>query len=160
MTLHTFQGQSAGPVEEGQPKNAVDKVIVEPGNRTFEGNNPGILYMGASRPTTMGTGDTSAHKRSMDSAIYFTGPNMNKGRILDIKYKQSIVGKRELYKKVALRDKWVARLEHNMVKPSYEQQYIDEIKQWCDGFRMNTEELEQALANKEWRTSLKRTTNY
>ena len=48
MTLYTFQGQSAGPVERGQPKNAVDRVIVEPRTRGFEGNNPGTLYMAAS----------------------------------------------------------------------------------------------------------------
>ena len=132
MTLHTFQGQSAGPVDAGQPMNAVDRIIVEPGTRTFEGNNPGILYMASSRATTMGTGfDTKEHaSKSTDSAIYFTGPNMNKGRILDIKYQQSTTGPKKLHKKVALRDKWkwVERLEGNMKKPQHDQTCIDEMK--------------------------------
>ena len=46
VTAHTFQGQSAGPVDEGQPKNAVDCVVFYPGNNKFEGNNPGLLYLG------------------------------------------------------------------------------------------------------------------
>ncbi len=49
MTAHTFQGQSAGPVDEGQPKNAVDCVVYEPGTKRFEGSNPGLLYMGGSQ---------------------------------------------------------------------------------------------------------------
>lgn len=162
MTLHTFQGQSAGPVDAGQPTNAVDRIIVEPGTRTFEGNNPGILYMAASRATTMGTAfeDNDAKSTSTDSAIYFTGPNMNRGRIVDIKYRQSTAGSKQLYKKVALREKWVARLEKNMVKPQYDQEYIDEMKQWCHEFRMSTEDLDEALANRAWRTNLRRSTNY
>ena len=43
VTTHTFQGQSAGPVDEGQQKNAVDCVVFYPGNNKFEGNNPGLL---------------------------------------------------------------------------------------------------------------------
>ena len=98
MTLHTFQGQSAGPVDDGQPLNSVDRIIVEPGTRTFEANHPGTLYMAASRATTMGTSQ-------LDSAIYFTGPNMNKGRILHIKYKRNNNHNDHMYKKVALREK-------------------------------------------------------
>ena len=62
MTAHTFQGQSAGPVEDGQPKNAVDCVFFEPGTRRMEGGCPGLLYMGVSRATTAGTG-------ALDSAM-------------------------------------------------------------------------------------------
>lgn len=95
MTSHTFQGQSAGPVDEGQqPKSAVDRVIADPGTRSFEGNNPGTLYMICSRATTTGTGQ-------LDSAIYFSGPNTNKGRVLDLKHQK---GTKKLYKKVALRE--------------------------------------------------------
>ena len=80
-TCHTFQGQSAGPVDKGHPENSVDRIVVDPGTRGFEGINPGLAYMAASRATTMGSDDRS----KLDSAIYFTGPNMNKSRVLDVK---------------------------------------------------------------------------
>lgn len=153
MTLHTFQGQSAGPVDEGQPPNAVDTVIVEPGTRSFEGNNPGTAYMATSRATTMGTGH-------LDSAIYFTGPNMNKGRVLNMKYQKSGTGDKKLYKKVQLREKWVARLEKNMVRPTYTAAHINDIKQWCHTFRMSAEQLDMALAKRDWRVTSLRSTNY
>ena len=44
-TCHTFQGQSAGPVSHGQQPNAVDRVIVDPGDKGMEGKNPGLLYI-------------------------------------------------------------------------------------------------------------------
>ena len=153
MTLHTFQGQSAGPVDEGQPPTAVDRVIVEPGTRTFEGNNPGTAYMALSRATTMGTGN-------LDSAIYFTGPNMNKGRVLDIKHQQSATGIRKLYKKIALREKWMARLEKNMIRPNYTTEYIEDVKNWCHQYRMSTKELDKVLAKRNWRELSRRATNY
>ena len=101
MTAHTFQGQSAGPVSEGQPKNAVDRIIFDPGNKIFEGNNPGILYMGASRATTVGTEEEA-------SALYFSGQNMNKFRVINLKLQRDGVTP---YKKVRLRDLWVKRFD-------------------------------------------------
>ena len=154
MTLHTFQGQSAGPVDEGQPKNPVDRIIVDPGTRSFEGSNPGLLYMAASRPTTMGTG-------SLDSAIYFTGPNMNRSRVLDIKYQASGRGsQKKLYKKVALREKWVARLDENTVRPKYDRAYVESIKRWCHTFKMTEDELDNALSKKGWRSSMRKGVNF
>ena len=38
QTIHTFQGQNAGPVETGQTPNAVQKLVCDPGTRRFEGN--------------------------------------------------------------------------------------------------------------------------
>ena len=78
MTAHTFQGQSAGQVDKEQPKNAVDRIVFDPGNKQFEGNNPGTLYMGASRATTAGTGNR-------DSALYFSGQNMNTFRVINLR---------------------------------------------------------------------------
>ena len=43
-TAHTFQGQSVGPVPPGRPVNAIQKIIVDPGKREFEGNNVGLFY--------------------------------------------------------------------------------------------------------------------
>ena len=44
QTIHTFQGQNAGPVETGQTPNAVQKLVCDPGTRRFEGNCVGLFY--------------------------------------------------------------------------------------------------------------------
>ena len=151
MTLHTFQGQEAGPVDEGRSPNAVDTIIVEPGTRSFEGNNPGTAYMAISRATTMGTGN-------LDSAIYFTGPNMNRSRVIDILYQRG--AKRKMYKKADLREKWVKRLEENTITPVFDTKHIEGIKQWCKEFRMNADDLDTALSRRTWRANMRRATNY
>ena len=95
-TLHTFQGQTSG-VNIGAPPNAVLVIICDPGDRTFEGNNPGLLYMAISRATTIGNGDP------YKSAIYFTGNEMNMSRIMNLTLKTN----GEKYAKVQLRDEWI-----------------------------------------------------
>ena len=119
-TLHTFQGQSAGPVNQGQQQpNAVDRVFVDPGDKKFESGNPGLLYMAVSRATTLGentsssttTGAPSPPSKSQLSAIYFTGHNMTLHRVTNLKLKKN----GDEYEKVQLRNKWVARVEANTV---------------------------------------------
>lgn len=152
MTLHTFQGQSAGPVDEGQPVNAVDTIVLDPGNRQFEGNSPGTLYVGASRATTLGEQDDL-----LDSALYFAGPNMNQYRVLDTTLKRD---KATPYKKVALRERWVQHLDEHTVKPNHDAGKIKEIKQWCKTFRMKQEELDKALSRRHWRKNMRKGINY
>ena len=91
-TIHTFQGFNAGPSAPNQPPNMIRRIIVDPGTKQFEGNNPGLFYTIMTRATTLGT-------NKMDSAIYFTGWNMTKERIKNITRGQH--GK--VYKKVFLR---------------------------------------------------------
>ena len=79
QTIHTFQGQNAGPVEVGQAPNAIQKLVCEPGTRRFEGNCVGLFYTILSRVTTFGNPDDK-----FSSAIYFTGTNMNTDRVLNI----------------------------------------------------------------------------
>jgi hypothetical protein len=67
-TIDTFQGQTAGPVDEGKPPNPVKTVICDPGLREFEAQKPGLFYSIISRGTKMGTLENG--KRS-GSAIYF-----------------------------------------------------------------------------------------
>ena len=155
MTLHTFQGQSAGPVEKGQPKNSVDRVIVEPGTTGFEGNNPGTLYMAVSRATTTGS-------NGLDSALFFTGPNMGRHRVTDIKLKRHLSGggAREQYKKVALREKWVEKLEQNTKRPAFLPAVLEETKEWCKKTLVTVDELDEALARRHWRSNMQKGTNY
>jgi hypothetical protein len=54
-TIDTFQGQNAGPVDEGNPPpNPVKTVICDPGFREFEAQKPGLFYSIISRGTMMG----------------------------------------------------------------------------------------------------------
>ena len=152
MTLHTFQGQAAGPTAPGQPKNSVDTVIVDPGTNKFEGNNPGLLYMAASRATTMGS-----EKDPLDSAIYWTGMNMNRSRIMNLTMQRD--GKTK-YKKVRLREKWTERLNRYTIAPSHDHQTVENIKKFCDEFTMKREELEEALHCRTWRIHMKHSINY
>jgi len=104
----------------------------------------------------MGTGN-------LDSAIYFTGPNMKPSRILDIQYQQSSRwsgNEKKPYKKVALRKKWVAWLDERTIKPEYSDGEIDDVKQWCETFRMKESELDNALSRRDWRTNMRRGVNY
>ena len=110
--------------------------------------------MAASRPTTTGTGN-------LDSAIYFTGPNMDRSRMLNIKYQASGRGpQKKLYKKVALREKWDARLDENTVHSTYEPAYVEDVKRWCHTFKMTEEELDDALSKKGWRSSMRKGANF
>jgi ATP-dependent exoDNAse (exonuclease V) alpha subunit len=104
-TIHTFQGQNAGPVESNQQPNPIQRIICDPGDKEFEGRNPGLFYTTFSRATTLGN---DADK--MSSAIYFKGANMTPDRVMNMR-----VGKNgRLFKRPRLRDQWVRKLNKNM----------------------------------------------
>jgi hypothetical protein len=148
-TLHTFQGQAAGPVNENQAPNPVDRIFVDPGDKQFEGLCPGLFYMSISRATTLGTGN-------LDSAIYFTGPHMRLHRILNLKLKRD----GEEYKKVQQRSKWVEHIEKNTVHVTHDRCTINLINDWCLNQRITQQQLDDALANRTWRKHLVRDINY
>ena len=95
-TIHTFQGQNAGPVQPNQPPNPIQRIICDPGNKEFEGRNPGLFYTTFARATTLGND-------KMSSAIYFKGPNMTPDRVMNMR-----VGRNgRLFKCPRLIDQWV-----------------------------------------------------
>ena len=102
QTIHTFQGQNAGPVEPGQTPNAVQKLICDPGTRRFEGNCIGLFYTLLSRITTFGN-----PLDKFSSAIYFTGTNMNTERVLNITMNE----KGHMYAMTEKREKYVSYLQ-------------------------------------------------
>ncbi|GFH49544.1 ATP-dependent DNA helicase PIF1-like [Chaetoceros tenuissimus] len=77
-TLHKVQGQSIGPT------HAVPIMVFNPGKTSFEGRNPGLLYTGISRATSLGANDVNR------SAIYFNCSNKGElyTRVRDIHYKR------------------------------------------------------------------------
>jgi hypothetical protein len=104
QTIHTFQGQNAGPVEPGQTPNAVQKLVCDPGTRRFEGNCVGLFYTLLSRVTTFGN-----PLDKFSSAIYFTGTNMNMGRVLNI----TLNGEGHMYAMAEKRKKYVDYLHEH-----------------------------------------------
>ena len=106
-TVHTYQGQSAGPTDKDKPQNSVQRIICDPGTRAFEGTNIGLFYTILSRATTIG--DTSSNTDHKDSAIYFIGDNMNKDRITNITLSKNGTP----YQKVQKRTAWTNYLKQN-----------------------------------------------
>ena len=104
QTIHTFQGQNAGPVEIGQAPNAIQKLVCEPGTRRFEGNCVGLFYTILSRVTTFGN-----PLDKFSSAIYFTGTNMNTKRVLNI----TMNGKGQLYAMAQRRKQYFTYLQQH-----------------------------------------------
>jgi hypothetical protein len=101
QTIHTFQGQNAGPVETGQTPNVVQKLVCDPGTRRFEGNCVGLFYTLLSRVTTFGN-----PLDKFSSAIYFTGNNMTIERVLNITMNE----KGHMYAKAEKRQQYVTFL--------------------------------------------------
>ena len=122
QTIHTFQGQNAGPVEEGQPPNAIQKIICDPGTRRFEGICVGLFYTLLSRITTFGDPNDK-----LSSAIYFTGSNMNTARVLNITRNE----KGDMYAMAKRRQLYVEYLhqyKHGLDMNENEQV---ELLEWC-----------------------------
>jgi hypothetical protein len=127
-TVHTFQGQNAGPVQEGQQKNAILRLICDPGNKTFEGNNPGLFYTILSRITTLGDIEDK-----MSSAIYFTGENMTPDRILNI----TKGANNHEFKRVVLRNQWVRFLNEHIQKSRMSDTEKNNILLWSKNFTID-----------------------
>ena len=145
-TIHTFQGQNAGPVAKGQPPNAVQCIICDPGTRQFEGICPGLFYTVLTRATTLGEEDDH-----LSSALYFRSKNMNKDRITNI-----TMGIRGEYIKVKKRNEWVAYLKkngenHKLINKNQQKQLFD----WYKKTRYSSKQLEAIITNARWLQHIK-----
>jgi len=123
QTLHTFQGQNAGPTMPRQPPNSVSCIICDPGTRRFESLCVGLFYTLLSRITSLGNDDDK-----FSSAIYFTGDNMTPARILDITHNQ----KGELYHNAFLRHRFVSYLKTHMHTSRFTTIQQQQIFDWAE----------------------------
>jgi hypothetical protein len=123
QTLHTFQGQNAGPTMPRQPPNSVSCIICDPGTRRFESLCVGLFYTLLSRITSLGNDDDK-----FSSAIYFTGDNMTPARILDITHNQ----KGELYDNAFLRHLFVSYLKTHMHTSRFTTIQQQQIFDWAE----------------------------
>ena len=79
----------------------------------MEGKNPGLLHMAGSsvkRATTIGDASNNSSEqrgRRQDSAIYFTGHNMTRNRVLNLTLKKD----GSEHQRVQLRRKWASRVD-------------------------------------------------
>ena len=140
-TLHTFQGQSAGPTPKNKPDNEVEAIICDPGTRQFEGLNPGIFYTMLSRATTIGD------ENGVGSAIYFDLSNMSPNRCMNL----TLTKKGETFSKVLLRNKWVQYLDSKPRPPKLTEKQTEELISWVKRTKFNIQELDRRIANNAWR---------
>jgi hypothetical protein len=131
-TIHTFQGANVGPMPPGSPPNMIQSIVVDPGNRGFEGNNPGLFYTLASRGTTLGD-----QSDNLSSALFFTGKNMNPDRIRSI----TTGSNGHKYTKILKRERWVNYLEKNTRQLSTTKGEQDALFTWIDTTRIPSDEL-------------------
>ena len=120
-TIHKFQGQSVGPTREGQPNNAIQVIVCCPGDRKFEGTNPGLSYTLCSRPTTLG------EEGKTNSAMYFIGNNINRDRFENI----HLTREGRKYELVEYREKWIAHLENRIKQHDINEQEKLTLINWA-----------------------------
>ena len=138
-TVHTFQGQNAGPVDPGRPQNAVQRIICDPGTRSFEAKCTGLFYTILSRATTIGTTDTG--NPIMDSAVYFFGKNMNQARIRNI----TLQNNGQPYKSVMKRARWVAFLQDHVHPPSMSPSEQKALFTWVKSTKISPDHLSSVI---------------
>jgi hypothetical protein len=134
-TIHTFQGQSAGPVAANQQPNPVQRIVVHIGNRQFEGQNPGLTYTALSRSTSMGNSTDLT-----TSSLFFDGNDAIPERFVDIARAPKTL---QLYKLVYLRNNWVKHLSDNQVHPTIMHQEKDALFRWAENFRPTSAQIKK-----------------
>ena len=126
-TLHKFQGKSVGP------EHPTKCMVFEPGNSSFEGNNPGLLYTGLSRATTLGRGNIN------DSALYLTGNNSNENRFCNLVHYRQKNKKNEKYIAIRRRDRWLQYLEQRRKLSHF--QISEQIRSNTENWLNNRQEI-------------------
>lgn len=84
-------------------------IICDPDGKIVEGRNTGFFYTMLSRATTLGD------PNGLNSAIYFTGPNLTKQRIQELTLKTNSL---QVLGNVKRRTAWVQYLENHIVDTS------------------------------------------
>ena len=122
-TIHKFQGQSAGPVDEGKIPNIYRCIICDPDKNDAEGRALGILYTALSRATTLGDDD------GLDSAIYFTGHDFIEKRIRNLgKRKKSM----DEFQNITRRKIWVQHLANNTSDGGITTEQLERALDWAN----------------------------
>ena len=135
-TLHKFQGRTVGP------DHPFKCMVFSPGTAAFEAVNPGLLYTGLSRATTLGCGDINS------SSIYFSGSNATFDRFTNLKYFRTKNKQNQIYLRVRQRERWVQYLDQQQTNsqppPSIDVQYS--LQNWLQNqIPLSIHELDDIL---------------
>lgn len=136
LTVHRCQGLSAGTTKEGQPPNAIQRIVLDVGQRGFEALCPGTAYTGFSRATTLGGSNV------MESALFFIGENLNPSRLMNM---SQYTKQNKTLLRIRRRNNWVSLLTSNKHSYSVSQRQIDSIFAWANTNRMSKSDVETLL---------------
>ena len=150
-TIHKFQGFEAG----FDRKDMFNRLIVDPGDLTWEQKCPGALYVSLSRAKTMGTFDSDT-SFPRDSAIYWHGPGISTVRIMEghMRNGDKKGDPKQLCKCIVKRKKWVQYL--NRRKKSTPQQRYTKSERKRMKSKLSQREVRESIAdmitspNKSW----------
>jgi hypothetical protein len=134
-----FQGQTVGPAGKGRPENPIQQIVLEPGDRKFEGNNVGLFYTAMSWAATIGNmGDR------MSSAVYFDSPHFSKERFTNLTRQKN----RQMYHRALLRQNWVRFMkEKNKNRKKYTKEEMKKLFHWITTTRINLNTKKKKLHN-------------
>ena len=135
-TIHTFQGQQAGPTDD-KVRNAIQKIICDVGTARFESINIGLFYTALSRATTIGTSD----ENRTNSSIFFS-QSLDKSRLDRLTTAQN---KKE-YEMIKRRKAWVELLykkKHEEAKETTDK-IINDMFEWALTHKFSLDHIETA----------------
>jgi hypothetical protein len=136
-TIHTYQGQSAGPTND-KCNNPIQRIICDVGTTRFESQNIGLFYTALSRATTIGTEE----KNRTDSAIYFT-QSLDKQRLDRLITKSN----NTQYDMIEKRDRWTRLLMKNIIEEDMNipDKRVKEIFDWASTTNVPVSMIEHAV---------------
>lgn len=135
--MHTCQGLNAGPSKPGQSPNAVQSIIFDPGERSFEASCLGTFYTGISRATTLGKGNPK------DSALLFIHNNVTPHRLTRMTY---TTNKNTKLIHVRRRDAWIELLNTNTWEPKYTKEEINDVFNWSRKNQISKHEVQHFIS--------------
>lgn len=136
-TIHTFQGLSAGPVDDGKKKNDYECIVCDPDEKKWEGQNLGLLYTAVSRATTLGD------ESGLNSAIYFDGDEFKEERIRHLTRKKDSM---QLYPSAIDREKWVQHLKQNTRQNTMTESQVEEVLRRAHTKRVTKQQVKQQIS--------------
>jgi len=134
-TIHTFQGQSAGPTKDNN-QHPIKRIICDVGTAKFESQNIGLFYTALSRATTIGTKENNRN----DSAIFFT-ESLDKTRLDRLTTK---VDNTE-YDLVKRRNAWMQRISTKKYNDNFDKNEKQQLIEWAGTQRYNIEDIEKKI---------------
>lgn len=139
ITVHRFQGQSAGPVDAGKIPNPYECIVCDPHDMGAETKHLGVLYTALSRATTLGDRD------GLNSAFYFIS-NCAEERFRCIGRKK---GSTDYYESYIKRSRWVRKLHGNTYQEKLTYVRSKTALAWAKTARCAESAVEKLVVNRQ-----------